>query len=554
MIVAQSYFRGVAPSKLIELTIGEIFRSVVEANPEREAIVSRHQNLRYDFATFAAEVDRAARALIALGVESGDRVAILSTNSAGWLVSQYGGARGGALVALAPAGVGVIVAGAGFRGFDYLSFLRGLIPELASGTFASQRFPSLRALVHLGPPGPDAGLSWEEFLALGQDVSEGALAERQSGLRPEDPSNIIYTSGTTGTPKGATLSHRTVVNCGYFVGERLRFRPHDRLCLPVPLYHVFGCILGNLAAMTHGSALVLPGAEFDAGASLAAVEVERCTALYGVPTMFLAEIEHPERPHRRLDSLRTGIVAGAPCTGAFMTKVIEELHLPEITISYGLTESPPASQTFADDPLERRVETVGTPLPHVECRIVEAQGTETVPLGEAGELCTRGFGVMLGYWGEREATAAAIDADGWLHTGDLAVMEAGGYLRIVGRLKDMIIRAGENVYPREMETFLQTHPKIAEAHVFGVPDPDHGEEACAWIRLREGEYLTSTEIRRFSRDKIPAYKGPRHIRFVREFPTTVTGKVQKFRMREIVLAEAASNGLAGNENSLRRGE
>ena len=364
------------------------------------------------------------------------------------------------------------------------------------------------------------------------------LREREASLQCDDPINIQYTSGTTGRPKGATLSHHNILNNGFFIGEQLHYTPDDRICLPVPFYHCFGCVLGSLAVLTHGSAVVLPSESFDAQACLAAIQEERCTSLYGVPTMFIAQLDHPAFSTYRLDSLRTGIMAGAPCPVEVMRQVIEKMHMREVTIAYGMTETSPVSfQSCVDDPIEARVSTVGSVHPHIEVKIIDPPTGLTLPRGQAGELCTRGYAVMLGYWNDSEATAAAIDAARWMHSGDLAVMREDGRVNIVGRLKDMIIRGGENIYPREIEEFLHTHPKVSDVQVIGVPDKKYGEEVCAWIRLRQCHTATEDEIRDFCRGQIATFKIPRYIRFVTEFPMTVTGKIQKFRMREQMLSE-----------------
>jgi fatty-acyl-CoA synthase len=556
-----SYVKGASGTDLFDTTIGGYLDRVVASSKHRDALVSRHQGARYTYGELGAEVQTVARALLALGVRRGDRIAIWAGNCAEWLITQYASAKIGAiLVGLNPAyrlreleyvlrhaGVSVLIVARGFRDFDYFAALRRLLPELQSNSHdvSSDRFLQLRAVVHLGRERGARGLSWNDLLAQHRWAAPEMLRGREAETRPRDPAQIIYTSGTTGNPKGAMLSHRTLLNCGFFVGQRLEYQEEDRLCLPVPFYHVFGCILGALAAMTSGCAVVLPGDEFDAGECLKTIETEGCTAVYGVPTMFIAQLEHPYLPECQLHSLRTGIVAGAPCSHDLMRTIIERMHLPELTISYGLTESPPALQTAVHDSLERRVATVGTALPHVECKIIDPNESVVIPRGTPGELCTRGYGVMLGYWNDAAATAAVIDADGWMHTGDLAEMDDEGYVRIVGRLKDIIIRAGENVHPREVEDFLRAHPKVLEAHVFGLQDSEHGEEVCAWIKLRVGEKATAEEIRRFCRNQIASYKVPRYIRFVDSFPTTITGKVQKFRMREITAAEMAPQPTCG---------
>jgi fatty-acyl-CoA synthase len=502
----------------------------------------------------AAEVNRAARAFLALGVQRGDRIGIWSPNNAEWMVTQYAAAKVGAILvnvnpayrlreleyALVQSGVSVLVTARGFRKTDYLAMLIELAPELATGRtpFAAAKLASLTHVVVLGQEAVPGAATWGQFLDAGDEVPAADLAARQAVLQFDDPVNIQYTSGTTGYPKGATLSHHNILNNGYFVGETLHYTPADRICVPVPFYHCFGCVMGNLAAVTHGSAVIVPAETFDAVATLRAIDTHRCTSIYGVPTMFIAQLEHPDFATYRIDSLRTGIMAGAPCPIEVMRQVMQRMHVPEITICYGMTETSPVSfQSAVDDPIELRASTVGGIHPHLECKIVDPETGALVPRGTPGELCTRGYSVMLGYWNNPEATRAAIDEARWMHTGDLAVMRDDGNVNISGRIKDMIIRGGENIYPREIEEFLYTHPKISDVQVIGVPDVKYGEEVCAWIRLREGRQATEDELREFCRGQVATYKIPRYIRFATEFPTTVTGKIQKFRMREISIAE-----------------
>jgi fatty-acyl-CoA synthase len=405
------------------------------------------------------------------------------------------------------------------------------------GTLAA-KIPSVRHVVYLGEEASPGGMSWTEFLRQGEQVPQSELSHRENLLQFDDAINIQYTSGTTGSPKGATLSHHNILNNGFFIGEVLKYTSADRICLPVPFYHCFGCVLGNLAAVTHGAAIVIPSESFDAEATLRAIETHRCTAIYGVPTMFIALLDHPSFETSRLDSLRTGIMAGAPCPIAVMKQVIDRMHVPEVTICYGMTETSPVSfQSAVDDPIDVRVSTIGRIHPHLECKIVDPETGAIVPRGTPGELCTRGYSVMLGYWENAEATRSSIDDARWMHTGDLAIMRDDGYVNICGRLKDMIIRGGENIYPREIEEFLYAHPKISDVQVIGVPDPKYGEEVCAWVRLREGEHATEEELREYCHGQIASYKIPRYVRFTTDFPTTVTGKIQKFKMREISTAE-----------------
>ncbi len=540
--MTRSYVHGPSHIPLLGETIGECLDRITVACGERDALISCHQRVRYTYSELHREAERIACGLLALGVEPGDRVGIWSPNCAEWLIAQYALAKVGAITvninpayrlreleyALQQSGVSILIAARRFRDGDYVAMLNELAPKL----------PSLRTVVYLGPDREQGGITWHELAVQGESVRESRLRERESALQFDDSINIQYTSGTTGAPKGATLSHHNILNNGFFVGERLRYTTNDRICLPVPFYHCFGCVLGSLAALTHGSAIVLPAESFDAEACLRAVEEERCTSLYGVPTMFIAQLEHPAFSRYGIDSLRTGIMAGAPCPIDVMRQVTERMHMPEVTICYGMTETSPVSfQSSVDDPLEARVATVGTVHPHIECKIVDPRTGAAVPRGEPGELCTRGYSVMLGYWNDPEATALAIDSARWMHTGDLAAMREDGYVNIVGRLKDMVIRGGENIYPREIEEFLHAHPKISDVQVIGVPDSKYGEEVCAWIRLREGETATQEEIRDYCRGQIATYKIPRYIRFTTEFPMTVTGKIQKFRLREKMIQE-----------------
>jgi fatty-acyl-CoA synthase len=418
--------------------------------------------------------------------------------------------------------------------------LVSLMPELASahGALHCARVPTLRHVVYLGTDAAPGGIAWPELVERADDVGEAHLTAREALLQFDDPANIQYTSGTTGSPKGATLSHHNILNNGFFVGELLKYTADDRVAVPVPFYHCFGCVMGNLAAVTHGAAVVLPAEAFEPEATLRAIDAHGCTSIYGVPTMFIAMLGHPSFGAYRLDSLRTGIMAGAPCPIEVMRQVLDRMHTRQVTICYGMTETSPVSfQSAVDDPIETRVSTVGRVHPHLECKIVEPDTGAIVPRGTPGELCTRGYSVMLGYWDNPGATAEAIDSARWMHTGDLAVMREDGYVNIAGRLKDMIIRGGENIYPREIEEFLYSHPKVSEVQVVGVPDSTYGEELCAWIRLHEGHQATAQELRDFCRGQIAAYKIPRYIRFTTEFPTTVTGKIQKFKMREISIEE-----------------
>ena len=537
-----SYVSGTCEQPLLGRTIGRQLDLTASEHGTREALVSVAQGSRLTYAELREGADQVARALMALGVHPGDRVGIWSPNNAEWVLTQYGTAKAGAvLVNVNPAyktqelgfildrsGVSVLVAARGFRAADYVAMLEEVRPGL----------PGLREVVLLGEAPEPWAMSWNGFLARADETPIGALRERGSVLDFDDPINIQYTSGTTGTPKGATLSHHSILNNGFFVGERERLGPSDRICVPVPLYHCFGMVLGNLAALTHGSCIVIPGESFDAGACLSAVQDQRCTALYGVPTMFIAELQHPGFDRFDLSTLRTGIMAGSPCPVEVMRQVVHRMHMHEVTICYGMTETSPVSfQSLPDDDLDRRVSTVGAIHPHVEAKIVDPSTGRTLPRAEMGELCTRGYPVMLGYWNDPNATREVIDRARWMHTGDLAVMREDGYVNIVGRIKDMVIRGGENIYPREIEEFLLTHPKVADAQVVGVPDGKYGEELCAWVRAKAGVELSGEELRIYCKGRIATYKIPRYVLVVEDFPMTVTGKVQKFRMRELSIRE-----------------
>jgi fatty-acyl-CoA synthase len=550
-----SYAHGPSTVPLLGHTIGEALNRAATEFGDRDALIVRHQNLRYTYRQLLDDVNRAARALLALGVQRGDRVGIWSANTAEWMMTQYAAAKVGAILvninpayrlreleyALNQSGISVLVAAREFRKTDYVEMLVGLMPELSTtgqGALDARAVPSLRHLVYLGTEGAPGGTAWTDFVQLENRVSDADLRDREAQLQFDDPANIQYTSGTTGSPKGATLSHHNILNNGFFVGEALRYTAADRICVPVPFYHCFGCVMGNLAAVTHGSAVVVPALSFEPEATLRAIDAERCTSIYGVPTMFIAMLDHPAFDAVQLGSLRTGIMAGAPCPVEVMRQVIDRMHAGEVTICYGMTETSPVSfQSAVDDELDVRIATVGRVHPHVECKIVDPETGAIVPRGSAGELCTRGYSVMLGYWNNAVATVDAIDAARWMHTGDLAIMRADGTVNISGRIKDMIIRGGENIYPREVEEFLYTHPAVREVQVIGVPDARYGEEVCAWITLREGQQATIEELRDFCRGQIATCKIPRYIRFATEFPTTVTGKIQKFKMREISIAE-----------------
>ncbi|MFJ4396042.1 fatty acid CoA ligase family protein [Pseudomonas sp. NPDC089396] len=553
-----SYTQGNQDKALLDQCIGDAFDATVARFPDREALVVRHQALRYTWRQLAEAVDQHARALMALGVQPGDRLGIWAPNCAEWCITQFASAKVGAILvninpayraseldyALGQSGCRWVICADAFKTSDYHAMLLSLIPGLAQGqpgALICARFPELRGVVSLAIAPPSGFLAWHDLQARAESVNRQALAERQGQLRCGDPINIQYTSGTTGFPKGATLSHSNILNNGYMVGESLGLTEHDRLVVPVPLYHCFGMVMANLGCMTHGSTLIYPNDAFDALATLRAVAEEKATALYGVPTMFIAELDHPQRRDFDLSSLRTGIMAGATCPIEVMRRVIDEMHMAEVQIAYGMTETSPVSlQTGANDDLERRVTSVGRTQPRLESKVVDGDGN-TVPCGEIGELCTRGYSVMLGYWNNPKATAESIDAEGWMHTGDLAVMDEQGFVRIVGRSKDMIIRGGENIYPRELEEFFFTHPAVADVQVIGVPCSKYGEEIVAWVRLHPGHVVSEDELREWARVRIAHFKVPRYFRFVDEFPMTVTGKVQKFRMREISVGELSGS-------------
>ncbi|QKW18089.1 AMP-binding protein [Kitasatospora sp. NA04385] len=531
-----SYSSGPSGTPLLGDTIGADLDRAVRAFPDREALVECATGRRWTYAEFAADVDAVALGLRARGIGKGDRVGIWAPNRAEWTLTQYATARLGAILVtinpayraheleyvLGQAGVRLLVAAERFRTSDYAAMIAEVRP----------RCPELTDTVLLD--GPD----WPELLAVGRAGDRAELESTARELSADDPINIQYTSGTTGFPKGATLSHHNILNNGYFVGELCGYTEQDRVCIPVPFYHCFGMVMGNLAATSHGACTVIPAPAFDAAATLAAVAAERCTSLYGVPTMFIAELADPGFDGYDLSSLRTGIMAGAPCPTEVMKGVMERMGMAEVSICYGMTETSPVStQTRVDDSVERRVSTVGRVGPHLEVKVVDPDTGRTLPRGEPGELCTRGYSVMLGYWGEPERTAEVVDAARWMHTGDLAVMDGDGYLSITGRIKDMVIRGGENVYPREIEEFLYTHPDVLDVQVIGVPDAKYGEELMAWVRMREGARpLTAEAVREFCTGRLAHFKIPRYVHVVEEFPMTVTGKVRKVEMRELAAA------------------
>ncbi len=537
-----SYAHGTSSTPLLGETIGENLRRTVEKFGDREALVAPFQSYRATYRQFWDEVSRAARGLMACGVQKGDRVGIWSPNRYEWVITQYATARIGAILvninpayktaelehALNLSGVSLLVMAQAFRTTDYVAMLQ----EVAGNC------PGLRQSIVIDS-------QWPQLLAEGDKLAESELLEREFGLQFDDPINIQFTSGTTGLPKGATLSHHNILNNGFFVGETCRYTEQDRVCIPVPFYHCFGMVMGNLGCTTHGACMVIPAEAFDPLETLRTVQAEKCTSLYGVPTMFIAELALPEFADFDYSSLRTGIMAGSPCPVEVMKKVTAQMNMREVTICYGMTETSPVSaQNSTDDPIEKRVGTVGRIHPHLEMKIVDAETGAIVPRGVQGEVCTRGYSVMLGYWGNDDATRRAIDATGWMHTGDLATMDESGYVKITGRIKDMIIRGGENIFPREIEEFLYAHPAVADVQVIGVPSEKYGEEVMAWVKLRDGQAASGDELAAYCKGRIASYKIPRYWKLVDEFPMTVTGKIQKFRMREISTGELGLQGAA----------
>jgi fatty-acyl-CoA synthase len=540
---APSYVHGASSIPLLGETIGENLRRTVERFGDGEAVISRHQGFRATYRELWELTEKVARGLMARGVQKGDRVGIWSPNRYEWIAVQYATARMGAILvninpayktaeleyALNQSGISFLILARAFRTADYeemLAQVKGRCPELREAL----------VLEH----------GWEALLRDAAQVSKDDLARREAELQFDDPINIQYTSGTTGFPKGATLSHHNILNNGFFIGEYLRYTEEDRVCIPVPFYHCFGMVLGNLACTTHGATVVIPAEAFDPLASMEAVQAERCTALYGVPTMFIAELDHPEFERFDFSTLRTGIMAGSPCPIEVMKKVQSRMNMTEVTICYGMTETSPVStQSTTDDPLEKRVSTVGRVHPHAEIKVIDPVTGRVVPRETPGELCSRGYMVMLGYWNNQSATQEAIDAARWMHTGDLATMDEDGYLKIVGRIKDMVIRGGENIYPREIEEFLYGHPDVSDVQVIGVPSERYGEEVMAWVSLREGASVTGEQLEAYCRGRIATYKIPRYWKFVDGFPMTVTGKVQKYLMREAAIEELGLQKAAG---------
>ena len=551
-----SYTSGIAEKPLLGMTIGDMLDRTAQQFPDNEALVCLHQDIRWTYKEFVDKVNEAARAFMAIGVKRGDRVGIWSPNRYEWTVTQFATAKVGAILvninpaygvhelkyAMNLAGISVLVTADSFKTSNYREMIYELAPELkrsAPGKLKADNVPDLRAVINVHPDNHEGMWTWQDFLGFAGDVSEADLAKRQDELQFDDPINIHFTSGTTGNPKGATLTHHNILNNGYFVGESQRLTENDRLVIPVPLYHCFGMVMGNLGCITHGTAMIYPSEGFDPKTVLQAVHQEKATALYGVPTMFIAELADPEFDSYDLSTLRTGIMAGSICPAEVMKKVNGKMHMKEVQIAYGMTETSPVStQTSSLDPFEKQVTTVGRTQPHLETKIVDPGTGNVMPRGEIGELCTRGYSVMLKYWNNEEKTREAIDSAGWMHTGDLATMDEEGYVQIVGRIKDMVIRGGENIYPKEIEEFLYTHPAIEEVQVTGIPDDKYGEELIAWVKLApDAAPVTAEDLQAFCKGKIAHFKIPKNYKFVDEFPMTVTGKIQKFKMREISIEE-----------------
>lgn len=549
-----SYVCGTSEEPLLYKTVSTVLEEAAERWGERDALVVRHQGIRWSYRQLNDAANRFATGLLRLGLQPGDRVGIWAPNRYEWVVTQFATAKAGLILvnvnpayriaelefALNKVSCKALVLAQSFKTSNYVQMIQQIAPELAAcvpGELQSRRLPSLRTLILMDHPTIAGFLPFPAIETLGTAEEREQLNELRLQLQPEDPINIQFTSGTTGHPKGATLTHHNIVNNGYFVARRMGFSHLDRLCIPVPLYHCFGMVMGVLGCVTHGAAMVFPSDAFEPSSALDAVSAEKCTALYGVPTMFIAELDHPKFHHYDLTSLRTGVMAGAPCPVEVMKRVISDMNMRDVTICYGMTETSPVSfQSLGDTPLQQRVSTVGTVHPHLQVKIVDTNG-RVVPRGDAGELLTRGYSVMHGYWDDVDRSKEAVDEQGWMHTGDLATLDERGYCNIVGRLKDMIIRGGENISPREIEEFLYRHPKIQDVQIFGIPDSHYGEVVCAWIQLKPGTQCDAESVRSFCTGQIAHFKVPQHIRFVSDFPMTVTGKIQKFIMREYMMEE-----------------
>jgi fatty-acyl-CoA synthase len=555
--LTRSYYSGASDAQIIYETIGSYFDKIANLHSTNSALVVRHQGINWTYGELQARVDQLAMGLIHLGIEPGDRVGIWGPNSSEWVLVQLATAKIGAIMvcinpayrlyeleyALNKVECKTLITDVSFKTSDYLGMINTLAPELESshpGQLEAKKLPYLKHVIRMGSDNTPGMYNFDAVCAAGTDDDQATMDALQGRLQPDDAINIQFTSGTTGNPKGATLSHCNILNNGFLTGLAMQLGPEDKLCIPVPLYHCFGMVLSVLACVSHGATMVFPGPAFDPEETLKSVDNEGCTALHGVPTMFITELDHPRFSDYDLSTLRTGIMAGAPCPVEVMKRVLSEMHMDDILIAYGQTElSPINNMTLPNDTLERRTETVGRAMPWVEIKVVDEAG-RVAPVGQKGEICTRGYSVMQGYWNDEERTAETIDSAGWLHSGDIATMDEAGYVRIVGRIKDMIIRGGENIYPREVEEFLYQHPAISEVQVFGVPDEKMGEEVCAWIQLNDGFDLSDEDVKAYCRDQITHFKIPRHIRFVTEYPMTVTGKIQKFVMRDEMLTQLSS--------------
>lgn len=554
-----SYTHGTSLEPLMGITIGDLFDQIVAQYPKNDALIVPHQAIRWSYSNLKEEVDKCAKGMIAMGLQKGERVGIWSPNRYEWVVAQLATAKIGAILvninpsyrlneleyALRQSACSILIIADQFKYSNYTEMIYSLVPELKLSkveTINSNKLPDLKSVIRLHPEAIDGMYTWEQLMAGAESINDEQLQIKQADLHFDEPINIQYTSGTTGFPKGATLSHHNIINNGYFVARTMNYTQADRVIIPVPLYHCFGMVIGNLGCISHGATMVFPSEGFDPGLVLESVQKEKATVLHGVPTMFIAELEHPDFDRYDLSSLRTGVMAGAPCPIEVMKKVQTVMHMKDVQVAYGMTETSPVStQTRIGSPLEKQVSTVGQIHPHQEIKIIDPSTDKVMPIGETGELCTRGYSVMLGYWNNEEQTNDTIDAARWIHTGDLATMDEEGYIKIVGRIKDMIIRGGENVYPREIEEFLFTHPKISDVQVIGVPDSKYGEEIMAWIKLKENTVATTDEIKTFCKGNIAHFKIPRYYKFTDSFPMTVTGKIRKIEMREISIQELELN-------------